>query len=526
MKRIITIISALLLVLTLSQCKKKPVATDNGPEPVSIILDVNGGSKVDVTTATGEVKFEAGDKIYVAFDGEYVGTLIHDGSHFYGSISATPNNDKPLYFYFLGNKTPHGTLTTGITSLSVDIIDQTTDLPVISAAQSDQPYTGAGSYTAMLYNKCALVKFNVTTQSDAVSCIKGLNNSVTIEFADNGIGTFNNGRIRDASIYLASGNGVRWAILLPQKDVGSGFDCMAYSNDLTYIGTYDHIGDVNENDYKDAGITVTIDTEYEAKISQEFSVSSTKRVCFSRGNLQYIGSAEVPYWRFAIKQFEYLGVNGQGSNAVNVDRDLFGWGCTGYQDIDYHEMQTNYQPYSTSNEKPGRYGPTGKYDLSTSRMSDWGCLPIANGAGSNWRTMTSEEWDYLLFTRTTGSGYRFVKAIVNDINGLILLPDNWNASLYNLVYINNISAKYNRTIIVRQDWESIFDTNGAVFLPAAGYRNATSLYQLQADGDYWTSNYGTEYSAIDLYFTGTSIIANSGSRFGGRSVRLVCDVEE
>lgn len=527
MKRIITIISALLLVLTLSQCKKKPVATDNGPEPVSIILDVNGGSKVDVTTATGEVKFEVGDKIYVAFDGEYVGTLIHDGSHFYGSVSATPNNDKPLYFYFLGNKTPHETLTNGITSLSVDITDQTSGkLPVISAAASTEPYEGAGTYTSTLLNKCALVKFDVTTLSSAVTCIRGLNNKVTITFNSDNIGTFDYGKVGEGSIRLPAGQGEKWAILLPQAvALGIGMEGSVYSLDLHYTGTHAYIDIIDENDYLTDGIEIDIDNEYDPKISDAFKVSDTKSVYFSRGNLQYIGSATVPYWRFAINQFDCFGVNGQGCADANVDRDLFGWGCTGYQDSDYHSMQTYYYPYTVNSDKPGRYGPTGKYDLSTSRLSDWGCLDIANGAGSAWRTMTRDEWEYLLYTRSTTSGYRFVKAIVNDINGLVLLPDNWNASNYSLPYINQASEKYNRTVIGRQAWEDIFDTNGAVFLPAAGYRSGVTLYQVQADGDYWTSNYGTEYSALDMCFTGSSIIANSVGRHGGRSVRLVCDVE-
>lgn len=561
MKRIITIISALLLVLILSQCKKKPVVTDNGPEPISITLNVAGGSKVDVNTGTGEVTFEEGDVIYVASDGKYVGYLTYqfdavtDVYCFKGSIKNAVV-DEPLYFYFLGNKTPYetltnGTLTNGITSLSVDIIDQTSGkLPVISAAASTEDFDGtSGPYTATLLNKCALVKFNVTTASnDAATCIKGLNNKVSITFDSENIGTINYERVRDASICLAAGNGVRWAVLLPQENVGAGSDCLAYSYDISYIGTYDYVGNVNENDYinSGSGIDVNISTAYESKISQAFSVSGTNRVYFSRGNLQYIGSADIPYWRFAVNQFDVLGVNGQGSADANADRDLFGWGCTGHYDMQYHNHQTEYLPNSVGITNTN-YGPSFDVDndetrfLSSERLSDWGCNAIINGVigvGESWRSMTSDEWDYLLFTRITNSGVRFIKAQVNYVFGLVLLPDSWNAGYYPLYYYNDVAAQFKQTKISKEEWNANFEPNGAVFLPCAGLRTrgggvsqSITLQNIGGEGYYWTKECGNENNGKSLHFANKgqgevpAMQIGTSSRYGGFSVRLVCDVE-
>ena len=68
------------------------------------------------------------------------------------------------------------------------------------------------------------------------------------------------------------------------------------------------------------------------------------QVLFSQGNLQYIGSASTPYWKFAEHQWDCLGTTtGQNSSDENVDRDLFGWGTSGYD-----HGAVCYQPWSTS----------------------------------------------------------------------------------------------------------------------------------------------------------------------------------
>ena len=171
MKRFSTIVMALALVLSLSQCKKNEQNNaENQGEAVTITLDVSGaststttdGSRVIVNPATGTVDFENNDQIIVASGGKYVGALTYNGSLFTGAIS-NATEGYPLQFYFLGNVTPAETLTSGVTeSCSVVISDQTEHLPVISAAPSNENYTASTTdYTAQLLNKCALVKFNV-----------------------------------------------------------------------------------------------------------------------------------------------------------------------------------------------------------------------------------------------------------------------------------------------------------------------------------------------------------------------------
>ena len=67
-------------------------------------------------------------------------------------------------------------------------------------------------------------------------------------------------------------------------------------------------------------------------------------------------------------------------------------------------------------------------------------------------------------------------------------------------------------------------TNGnSIFLPAAGYRNGTSLYYAGSDGIYWSSTLIRIYSsyAYVLYFNSDLHTVNNNYRYYGQSVRPV-----
>ena len=108
MKKISTIVMALLMVLPLSQCKKNEQnASDNQGDAVTITLDVKdgNGSKVVVNPNTGTVDFENGDQIIVASGGKYVGTLTYNGNLFTGAISnateAIRTSDNIVYLFMI-----------------------------------------------------------------------------------------------------------------------------------------------------------------------------------------------------------------------------------------------------------------------------------------------------------------------------------------------------------------------------------------------------------------------------------------
>ena len=263
-----------------------------------------------------------------------------------------------------------------------------------------------------------------------------------------------------------------------------------------------------------------------------FSVSDTQQVQFSQGNLQYIGSASTPYWKFADNQWNCLGDGGQGSTSQTVDRDLFGWGTSGWDcgNTYYRPWDSDADAYTISN----LYGPPGQYDLTGSyAYSDWGVYnPISNGGDQAglWRTLTGDEWRYVLFTRCASivngtPDARYAKAKVNNVQGMILFPDNYThpSEVVQPVGINDGGdTGWNGNSYSAADFKSM-EQNGAVFLPAAGGRGGTLVCFVDSYGTYWSASHGISlHEALGVQFFGTGLSAYNGyTRDYGSSVRLV-----
>ena len=251
--------------------------------------------------------------------------------------------------------------------------------------------------------------------------------------------------------------------------------------------------------------------------------ASGDQVYFSQGNLQYIGSASTPYWKFADNQWDYLGDNGQFSEEHGVDRDLFCWATSGF-----NHGAVCYQPWSTNVDANNyyAYGSLSFNLYDQTGQADWGYNDISNGGNAinQWRTLTKDEWIYVFTVRSTVSGVRYAKAKVNDVKGVILLPDNWSTNYYSLVNTNNGNASFNSNTITESIWLNSFESHGAVFLPAAGYRNGVNGGPgPYSAGFYWSSSsYGGQPYAYGLGFTESVLNDDSyGSRGAGESVRLV-----
>ena len=250
-----------------------------------------------------------------------------------------------------------------------------------------------------------------------------------------------------------------------------------------------------------------------------FSVSATQQVYFSQGNLQYQASTNT--WRFAENQYDYVGnANSSISSSYNGWIDLFGWGTSGW-----NNGNTYYHPWDSDNTNGSLYGPPGQYDLNGSYANaDWGVYnPISNGGNTanQWRTLTIEEWEYVFNTRTTTSDIRYAKAKVNNVNGVILLPDNWSASTYSLSSPNSSGASFSSNTITASQWTTL-ESAGAVFLPAAGYRYGTSVSSVGSYGYYWSASGGDSSYAFGVYFHDSYLsTGNHANRYDGRSVRLV-----
>ena len=261
-------------------------------------------------------------------------------------------------------------------------------------------------------------------------------------------------------------------------------------------------------------------TSDDGALNGSFSVSSNTQIHFSQGNLQYKASTNT--WRFAENQYDYIGdANSNISSSYSNYIDLFGWGTSGY-----NHGATCYQPWSTSTSSSDYYAyGSATYNLfDQTGKADWGYNAISNGGNqenSGWRTLTLEEWKYLLWNRTTSSGIRYAKAKVNNVNGMILLPDDWQSSYYSLSSTNSSSASFTSNTITASQWATL-EQHGAVFLPAAGYRYYSVVSQAGSYGGYWSSSYRNGDGAWEVFFDDSHHGAGLNyDRMRGYSVRLV-----
>ena len=264
----------------------------------------------------------------------------------------------------------------------------------------------------------------------------------------------------------------------------------------------------------------TLQSVPQGAINGLFSVSAGQQVYFSQGNLQYKASTNT--WQFAANQYDYIGYdNSNISQTYSGWIDLFGWGTSGY-----NHGAVCYQPWSTSqtNSDYYAYGSSNYNLFDQTGQADWGYNAISNGGNqpNQWRTLTSDEWHYVFDIRATLSDIRYAKAMVNNVNGVILLPDNWSSTTYSLTNTNQGGASFSSNTISSSQWSTL-ENAGAVFLPAAGMRGGpSSLSVVGTGGNYWTSSYidGDDAYYVDFCPPGLHACLNR-NRFVGQSVRLV-----
>ena len=272
--------------------------------------------------------------------------------------------------------------------------------------------------------------------------------------------------------------------------------------------------------------SVTFKRKIPGLLDGEFSVSATKKVHFAGGNLQYTKSTGK--WKIMDHQYDMVETLSQNVGADYADQDvvtLFGWATSG------HNSKYPYMTSSTASD----YGPSISSGEWTSDSNDWDWgVKNSSDLGSGWRVLTAAEWVYLLnSTNSTDpavgrQGNRYAKATVHGIVGLIIVPDDYNSTLYPLNSVNTESAAYTSNIIDASDWSKM-ENIGCVFLPAAGSRDETTVNDVASYGNYWSITYYTIEGAHYLNFN-TGNLYPSGfyytrNRIYGHSVRLVKDVQ-
>lgn len=233
--------------------------------------------------------------------------------------------------------------------------------------------------------------------------------------------------------------------------------------------------------------------EKSAHLIGVFSVSDTKKVYFSPGNLQatYHKSTTNYTWDFAENQYDVIG-NAPGNTTIDTQTDsavvdLFGWST----------KNTTYG-ISTSN-MPSSFSGSFK---------DWG-IGYCNCKGitpeTTWYTLTIGEWKYLL------NNHSGRWSSVNGVNGFVVAPDNFTGVL---------AASYSDKGALAA--EAILAADDILFLPAAGYR-ITDDFVPEGSGFYWSSSKDDkdDDKAHYVFFSNGPNTDEKQDRLYGYSVRLV-----
>ena len=465
--------------------------------------------------STTRVCWSAGDKVYVYDGASCLGELtvsLKDGKDYYAvltgeSISAPQTGTTKLTLVYsnatvsaisdgkvivdiaaqAGSTTP-----ANIPFVAFGTLDYTSGTPEISGQIADFSLA-----TSLMRLNCSGLEANAAITG---AMLTGMSNECVLNITKDGveIGQGNMGDI-DVSFTGVSANAKGTQTLYAA--VAKNGTANAQELNVTQIKTYTYSFGRKAREAGKAFNAICPMGEYVNYISLpgEFSVSDTKKVRFSKGNLRYTVSTRT--WSFFDEQYQC----GPSSYTAGHDTEisLFTWG------YDNWSIVPDGEDYNTKQEEEG--------DLT--QAEDWGSQI---GDGSTWRTLTTAEWQYLFSYDIYGNNIRKDKfalgvTVCGRTNCVIIAPDNWN------IEENHLLPEYTPS-----EWAAA-EAAGLVCLAPVGYRKGDIVNDVGSYAYYWSSTpdssynntyaYGVDFS--DLYFTACF----SGSRGDGCAVRLVTEIK-
>jgi len=279
----------------------------------------------------------------------------------------------------------------------------------------------------------------------------------------------------------------------------------------------------------------------EGALSGVFSVSATKKVRFSKGNLQATCTKAGPEdtseysWGFAEHQYDYIGGNNTdnpstpatgnntiGSQTVGAKVDLFGWvGASGTLAGNATKYGIAVSSRDTNTEDFGNV-------LGEKLQADWGTTIDNDGT---WRSLTIDEVGYLFsfkgeegegkpdFTNPTRQGLNaYNVTVAGHKNCIVLYPDGFTGT--------KVSTGDETSYDTPEEWAAA-EAQGVVCLPAAGYRLYAKVKEVGIKSFYWTSSSPASGSNNTSAFpVGVGyVIYNASYRAMAGSVRLVTEVK-
>ena len=263
---------------------------------------------------------------------------------------------------------------------------------------------------------------------------------------------------------------------------------------------------------------VTVDDIPAGALTGKFSVSEDKQVYFSQGNLWlgdwiYDRRMNTDYY-FEDNQWGHQPLH--DSTWVTSHKNHFFW--SKFQEITLWELFPDPELYAATEDV------IFTNETETTPRQDFGVIINGKRRVGLWRTLSYEEWKYLLEERPMTYGkprytnwWGGVKIDDPIFHGVFIYPDDYNG--------DEISPR-------RYSWKEINDA-GIAFLPVAGLRERTKITKMPGSpysiGWYWSSssNSKDERKACSIYFDGMVLKYSDDTYRGtGISVRLVRDVRK
>ena len=436
---------------------------------------------LDETTSPHKLNatWNENEEVLVYQNGSQIGKLYSAASTtnettLTGELSA-PDAGQDLTLYFHTNATPSyagqdGTLAT--IASTYDFCAPAT-ITAGSFKVSDNTVSTTGSVSFGV-NQQAIVKFTLIDKADGTTLLSATKLVINDGTTDYTITPASNTSVIYAAIPGFTSKTVKLTATVGNKTYTYEKASQSFTNGQYYE------------------ITVKM-TEKPDLLSGVFSVSSTKKVKFSKGNLRYASGT----WSFFDFQNDYY-------TSYSADAwDKFCW--------------------STSATTYGMNTSTSSSTYS-GNFVDWGAT-----MGTGWFTLSSAEWTYLFNTRSAStvggtSNGRYAKAKVNGVWGVILFPNTYTHP-DGVTAPTGVNAAgdtgWNGNNYSSADWTKM-ESAGCVFLPGAGYRSGSSVYSPGIFGGYWSATPNGADAAYGLYYySGYLDPAWNYSRNHGLSVRLV-----
>lgn len=485
------------LALLTAQCKKnEPKPEEKVMVPITGSVDF-GGSKTEITTS-GMINPVNGDKIYIYYGGSYAGCMTctsTTGQQF--SCSGTINTGclgKTCTFMYLGSNNGIN----GETSSTISFADQKevrvddgkiSGLEKFHVGSCQAQVSSEGTVTLPMATKMSIAYFQLTDGTNPIA-----NQDVTIS----GVSATANINKTDGTL-----TGVTGDITVHTDDQGKFYMALVpQSGSVTFtfaVEGYENATNVFPNGirecsfYSNGGSGDPLQVEVTSEPTPEFRVSAAKTVDFSPGFLYYDGSA------FHFENVQCMYPN-EGYNATHLNQ--FFWS----------KNKATAVKSGTNTESIGNGDVLFTNATQTTSNPDF---QVDGQTG--WRTLSKEEWEYLLGLSTpcrpdAQNLYRF--NWLGNYYGLIILPDGTaNPS----TVFNNISS------------EADLSTYHAVFLP---YTDNTDWFDYYKDVNipmpewyYWTSAHDSNnqiYYIADGGGHSFGVYAASSNNWRN-CIRLVCD---